>query len=98
MYIVCPTVIANPSTMVVAHTTSGIRFNILAVGRPAIWGHEVSAAPAVLSCALRSGSGLEAEPYAKKCTKALHLLSLLPYLVGPESKTVFGGKVRLALS
>ena len=81
----CPTVIANPSTMVVAHTTSGIRFNILAVGRPAIWGHEVSAAPAVLSCALRSGSGLEAEPYAQKCTKALHLLPLLPYLLsGPR--------------
>jgi len=60
-------VIANPSTMIVAHTTSGIRFDILALSRQAIFRQKAFTAPAVLSSPLSSGSGLEAEPQNQWC-------------------------------
>lgn len=74
----CLTVITNPSTMTVAHTTSRIRFNILALSWLVIFRQKVITTPAVLTSTLPSGSGLKAEPQDQWCPKALHLLPLLP--------------------
>ena len=72
------TIIANPSTMSVAHTTRRIGFNVLTLSWQAIFCKKVISTPAVLSSPLRSHSSLEAEPQDQWCPKALHLLPLLP--------------------
>ena len=72
------TIITNPSTMTVAHTTCRIRFNVLTLSWQAIFCKKFISTPAVLSSPLRSHSSLEAEPQDQWCPKALHLLPLLP--------------------